>query len=328
MTVLKLSRTLLGMEDDCLYLSTYVPPSSSPFYDSADSNCHIAEVEKCICDLEELGDVNIICNSDFNARTANYQVNQDFVQNYENDMVDKIEMLECSRISQDSQINDFGKRLLELCTLFDLQLINGCRPWDNHGKFTFISYQGCSVVDYFLMSSSLLDFVHTLSVEDRIESDHMPVELYCNFYTDQNARLGEKIPGKKEKIFWCEEKVNDVKDYVTSVEFRDHVERAIGMMDDCINASIEIFTQALLTAAGCMLKTVKVITGTQNRSSWFDTECHKKKKDVRKCLRRLEIPEILTILLFTKASVRNTNVCCRRRNAKNKTLVWIVYWTP
>ena len=94
MTVLKLSRTLLGMEDDCLYLSTYVPPSSSPFYDSADSNCHIAEVEKCICDLEELGDVNIICNSDFNARTANYQVNQDFVQNYENDMVDKIEMLE------------------------------------------------------------------------------------------------------------------------------------------------------------------------------------------------------------------------------------------
>ena len=35
----------------------------------------------------------------------------------------------------------------------------------------------------------------------------------------------------------------------------------------------------------------------------------------------LEIPEILTILLFTKASVRNTNVCCRRRNAKNKTRV-------
>ena len=115
--VLKLSRTLLGMEDDCLYLSTYVPPSGSPFYDSADSNCHIAEVEKCICDLlEEFGDVNIICNGDFNARTANYQVNQDFVQNYESDMADKIEMLEYSRISQDSQINDFGKRLLELCT--------------------------------------------------------------------------------------------------------------------------------------------------------------------------------------------------------------------
>ena len=132
----------------------------------------------------------------------------------------------------------------------------------------------------------MLGFVHTFSVEDRIESDHMPVELYCNFYTDQNAHIGEKIQGKKENIFWCEEKVQDFKDYVTSVEFRDHVERATGMMDDCINASIEIFTQALLTAAGCMLKTVKVRTGTQNRSSWFDAECHKKKKGVRKCLRR------------------------------------------
>ena len=161
------------------------PPSGSPFYDSADSNCHMQEVEKCICDLlEEFGDVNIICNGDFNARTANYQVNQDFVKNYENDVADKIEMLECSRISQDSQLNAFGKRLLELCTLFDLQLISVCGPWDNHVKFTFISVQGCSVVDYFLMSSSLLDFVYTFSVEDRTESDHMPVELYCNFYTD------------------------------------------------------------------------------------------------------------------------------------------------
>ena len=132
-----------------------------------------------------------------------------------------IGMFECSRISQDSHINDFGKRLLELCTLFDLQLINGCRSWDNHGNFTFISEQGCSVVDYFLMSSSLLDFVHTFSVEDRIESDHMPVELYCNFYADQNAHLGEKLQAKKEKIFWCEEKVQDFKDYVTFVEVRD-----------------------------------------------------------------------------------------------------------
>ena len=105
------------------------------------------------------------------------------------------------------------------------------------------------------------------SVEDRIESDHNPFDQYCNFYTDQNAHLGEKNTGEKGKDIWCEEKVQDFKDYVTSVEFRDHVERATGMTDDCINASIEIFTQALLTAAGCMLKTVKVRTGTQNRPS-------------------------------------------------------------
>ena len=37
------------------------------------------------------------------------------------------------------------------------------------------------------------------------------------------------------------------------------------MTDDCINASIEIFTPALLTEAGCMSRTVNVRTGTQNR---------------------------------------------------------------
>ena len=49
-TVLKLSGTLLGTEDR-LHLSTYVKPSGGRFCDSADSKCHIVEVEKCLCDL-------------------------------------------------------------------------------------------------------------------------------------------------------------------------------------------------------------------------------------------------------------------------------------
>ena len=69
--VLKLSGTLLGTEEDRLYLSTYVLPNGNRCYDSADSNCHIVEVERCLCDLpDKFGDINIICNGDFNARTA------------------------------------------------------------------------------------------------------------------------------------------------------------------------------------------------------------------------------------------------------------------
>ena len=90
--VLKLSGTLLGTEDR-LYLSTYVPPSGSRFHDSADSNGHIVEIERCLCDLlDKFGDINIICNGDFNARMANYQVNQAFVQNYDSDVTVRVEM--------------------------------------------------------------------------------------------------------------------------------------------------------------------------------------------------------------------------------------------
>ena len=95
--------------------------------------------------------MNLICNGDFNARTATYQVNQAFAQNcgFENDVTDKKVIWENSRISQDSNINDFGRKLLELCVLFDLLLVNGCPPWDSVGKFTYVSQHGHSVVDYF-----------------------------------------------------------------------------------------------------------------------------------------------------------------------------------
>ena len=57
-------------------------------------------------------------------------------------------------------------------------------------------------------------------------------------------------------------------------------------MDGCINASIEIVTQTLLTAAGCMLKPVKGGRARQNTLSCFDKECRNVKENARKCLRR------------------------------------------
>ena len=191
--------------------------------------------------------MNIICSGDFNARTANYQVNQAYVQNYGSNVTDRIKMWECSQISQSSQLNDFGRRLLELLsTMFYLQLVNRYRPWDMHGKFTFMSDQSYSVMNCFLISSSLCDFVQKIVVEDRIESDHMPVELYCNFYTDPDSIVGEKAQQKRKRYFGVKTKYMILNSTLHLSEFRDCIVRATSIMDDCINASMEIFTQALL----------------------------------------------------------------------------------
>ena len=41
--------------------------------------CHITDLDTCINELlEQDGDLNIICNGDVNARTANYQINTEF----------------------------------------------------------------------------------------------------------------------------------------------------------------------------------------------------------------------------------------------------------
>ena len=47
----------------------------------------------------------------------------------------------------------------------------------------------------------LCDFVQKIVVEDRIESDHMPVELYCNFYTDPDSYVRENAQEKRKKYF-------------------------------------------------------------------------------------------------------------------------------
>ena len=91
-----------------------------------------------------------------------------------------------------------------------------------------------SVVDYFAMSSALTSCVQKLTVEGRIESDHMPVELHCTFYTVADLNECNKTQSRKEKIIWRDEKVNDFKAYITSSEFKEHIEKASDKMNECI----------------------------------------------------------------------------------------------
>ena len=71
--VLKLSKEVFGCDRDIMYIATCIPPPGSPFYDLSQTACHITELDTCINELlEQDGDLHIICNGDFNARTANY----------------------------------------------------------------------------------------------------------------------------------------------------------------------------------------------------------------------------------------------------------------
>ena len=55
MAVFKVSRTLFGTDRDVLLLNVYVPPSGSPYYESADDTNSIDFIERCF--LETLGNV-------------------------------------------------------------------------------------------------------------------------------------------------------------------------------------------------------------------------------------------------------------------------------
>ena len=78
-----------------------------------------------------------------------------------------------SRSSQDSDIHAFGKSLLSLCLSCDLSIVNGNAVGDSHGKFTYISVQGTSVVDYLILSIAVRSYCEASVVRETALSSHV-----------------------------------------------------------------------------------------------------------------------------------------------------------
>ena len=74
MIVVKFAKTLFNTTHDVLLICVYVPPQGSPYYNTAECNCHIDLIDKCVLDLfEKYGDFHLILCGDINARTSNFQ---------------------------------------------------------------------------------------------------------------------------------------------------------------------------------------------------------------------------------------------------------------
>lgn len=78
---------------------------------------------------------------------------------------------------------------------------------------TYVGTRGSSVIDYVLVNESLYDRVKKLRIDERVESDHMPLNVYIELKEkeeeDRNTKKEEKKKDKrneKEKITICWDK--------------------------------------------------------------------------------------------------------------------------
>ena len=91
--------------------------------------------------------------------------------------------------------NKSGKLLTDLCKETGLRILNGRTLGDLRGKYTCITYNGCSVVDYTLVSSSPLQGKRSFMVNNLTPiSDHFPIS--CSIL----ACFDDKTNKNKEKI--------------------------------------------------------------------------------------------------------------------------------
>jgi len=129
----------------------------------------------------------IFLTGDFNSRVAD---TSDFVLNDEN--IENVKHIlphtyisdfHFSRKSQDKIINAQGRDLLDLCVSARLRILNGRFIGDILGNITCLNTNGCSVVDYSIVSQSLLSSVKYFEIKQpSYFSDHnqLVTHLKCD----------------------------------------------------------------------------------------------------------------------------------------------------
>ena len=174
MLLFVIDKECFGLLKDVLLMCVYVPPTGSPYYNVTGTDNGIGILEECLAEVQLSSDVHVLLCGDLNARTSNtpYEVNSSF----------QLLAVHChndtnllTRNSEDSEENGYGKMLLNMCSTFGLCILNGTCEGDLHGRYTYVTGLGCSVIDYFIASEELyyeLLLVSELTVAERIESSH------------------------------------------------------------------------------------------------------------------------------------------------------------
>lgn len=259
--VLKLSKNVLGTINPILLVAVYLPPTGSVYYDNTDIVNGVAILEQCLLDLaEHHPEAEFLIAGDLNSRTANGNYKDMDIVDYGSDDSDVSELVQIgqNRTSKDTGVNDFGRYLLTVCEEFDVSILNGMIPNVSSGNYTYIAFNGSSVVDYFVLSNSLLSLTLNMNVSEKIERKHQPIELILNH--EQKTNQAESQPQAKsykvDKIIWDSDKEAD---FMTAFDREENVlllEEACSLIDVNIEQALCRFQEILNTVGSCMKRTL------------------------------------------------------------------------
>ena len=304
-----IDKSLFGVAKDVLYVCAYVPPEGSRYYGVLGLEPDgVSVLENAIVDNALLdNDLFLIVTGDLNSRTGN--VSQPIT--VENDIFDEMHRKDDTfeRRSQDNAINGFGKTLINMCTSLNLCIVNGMCYGDLQGRYTYVCDRGCSVIDYMLMSSDLFATLFdqcNFNVIGDFSSKHMPI-CFSVLFPNENENGSDKLVEKTyiEKFVWQEVKSEQFVNAFFTDRLKLMLDEAIQLIPIDCNLALERFNATITDAAACMKK--RMCLGMYRTNQWFDNECHNKRKEVRKLLKKFR---------KTNNSIDRENYCRSRRAYK------------
>ena len=125
---------------------------------------------------------------------------------------------------------------------------------------------------YFIVSEELYYELlpgSELTVAERIESSHLPVELVIN--TRQKDALGATNNNNGRiinRIVWKSEKTESFLQAVKSAQIQEQINNATSLTGTDVNMALKIFNKCMLEAAHCMV-TKTPLGKKKTVNNWF-----------------------------------------------------------
>ena len=129
---IKISKKLLNTTKDLLFITMYNHPKESVFYKRKDYYSTLEQLEYFLANNIEKGkDYDLLISGDLNARIGEWEYQE------EQESDDEDQQVTYERASQDQQINEIGKTLIELCVSFCLTPLAGLKEKKIHFSLYF-----------------------------------------------------------------------------------------------------------------------------------------------------------------------------------------------
>ena len=281
---IKIKKSLFNTTKDLLYITIYNHPKESVFYKNKPYYSTLEQTEHFLANsMEEGKDFDVLINGDLNARVGDWAYTEEESINPEGGD----QPYTYTRKSQDQQLNGYGKFLIELCTSFGLTPIAGLLEQNFSSAFTFLGHRGSSLVDHFIASVNILDFISNYMVIDRIESNHMPIALIMQRNSNIVNETEDENNHQSVRMKWQESKEKECQNILHKQATQDLLQNAEEQINIDIDESINCFNKAMDSVNKPMKQTVNSKQKKLSKNEWFDKDCKVSKKRTSNLLRKL-----------------------------------------
>ena len=276
-----IDKTLVNTDKDVLFIGTYIHPVNSNYYNDKDYVNTIDMLDQFLADrVEQDIDNWILLTGDLNTRFGDWGLTEDSA---EGEMENESNTL--TRKSKDTIVNNNGKKMVEICSTYNLTPVGGLVDKGFEDNYTFISHRGCSVIDHFITSPELLEIITDFKTEELVEAQHQPITMTITSTLPEAEPVGTTAKDMK-KTKWQDSKKEKVVEILNDPTTREELLRAEELVDDSIEQSINMFS-ITMQKMGKPMEIMVSEGGKGNRKRWFDKTCRNKRKATRQALRKM-----------------------------------------